>query len=100
MASVTNEMQTTDTIEGLNWTYGNGMSNCGHGIEEGLEGVLRANPGTLWAGYAGWYFHGRVWFKDDLFHVEVWQHRQPVEVLTAATLQGIMDVTCAEYGPE
>lgn len=71
------------------------MSNWDHSIQEGLKAELRAGR---WGHHAGWYFNGHVWFEEDAFHEEVWQHQQPVTIIVAPSLKELMKVVNGRFG--
>lgn len=77
-----------------------GMSNFDHSIEDGFEEALRAEPNKVFGRHAGWNFNSKVWFDGEQFRGEVWVYRVPQEILTADSLQELMDATNERYGAE
>jgi hypothetical protein len=74
------------------------MSNFDHTIDPGFEEALRR--GDCWGRHAGWNFNGQVWFADGMFYEEVWVYRVPQEVISAPTLEELMDAVNDEYGTD
>ena len=75
-----------------------GMSNFDHGIDDGFEEALRAEPGKVFGRHSAWDFNGHVWFDGESFCSEIWVYRAIVGVRSAATLKALMDVCNAEFG--
>lgn len=73
------------------------MSNFDHVIDAGFAEKLRS--GCVGKHHA-WNFCGYVWFAEGAFHEEVWRHGAPREVVTAATLEELMDAVNEKYGDE
>ncbi len=73
-------------------------SNYNHVLQDGpvAERLQAAEVGT----HAAWNFNGRIWFKDGLYHEEVWRYRSPVEVLTNADLAALIASVNEKYGTE
>lgn len=74
---------------------GTGMTNFDHSIEPGFEEALREGK---YGNYAGWDFHGTVWFDGKQFCCEVWRYGSPMEVLRADTLPELMVEVSEKYG--
>jgi hypothetical protein len=72
------------------------MSNFDHTADMGLDAALRG--GKLYAPYAGWNFHGTVWWDGERFACEVWVYGSPREVIRADTLEDIMESASDKYG--
>lgn len=72
------------------------MTNFDHRIAEWAERRLRTEK--VWSRYAGWNFNGRVWFADGHFHCEVWHYCVPREVISAGSLQELMDAVSDRWG--
>jgi len=75
------------------------MSNCDHTIDEGLEEELKEDP-RKYADYAGWNFHGDVFYMKGQFHCVVMRHHQFMETIFAQSLQEIMDKVSEKYGAD
>jgi hypothetical protein len=76
------------------------ISNFDHSIDVGTAKALKDNPGKVYADYAGWNFHGRVYFHAKQFHCEVQVYGSVMQVISENTLPEIMDTVCEEYGNE
>jgi hypothetical protein len=84
-----------------NFTEFNGegiMSNFDREIVHATADSIKEKP--FYSGYAGWNFHGKVWWQDGQWHCEVWQYRSYVETFSAQTLEEIMTLVSDEYGYE
>jgi len=75
---------------------GDRMSNFDHAVDDGTEELLR--QGECYCGYAGWDFHGRVWFEAGLFRCHVNRYREHVATISAETLADIMRQCSDRYG--
>lgn len=73
-----------------------GMSNFDFSVDPGVEGALRA--GDAYTCYAGWNFHGKVWWDGEQFACQVWTYHTPRETIRAATLEELMHAVSSEYG--
>lgn len=73
------------------------LSNLDHRIDDGLADALQAAPQVYAAHYA-WDHHGLVWWDGGEFHERVAQHRVPVAVVSAPTLQRLMAAVNDLYG--
>ena len=73
------------------------MTNLDHSYDQ--EKLRRLVQGNCFGTYPGWNFHGLVWW-DDLFHCEVWVHREPQEVISAATPEELMRKVSEKYGSD
>lgn len=77
-----------------------GLSNFDYSIDRGVEEFLRAEPNAVYAPYAAWNFHGRVWFDGQAFQCEVWTYGAPRKVISAETLHDLMFEVSSEFGTE
>ncbi len=75
-----------------------GMSNCDHSIDDGFEAALRAAPLKVYGRHAGWNFNGLVWFDGKDFVEEVWVYHVPRTVITAPTLEQLMQDVNDQFG--
>jgi hypothetical protein len=75
-----------------------GITNYDHTIAPGLAEALRHEPGQVYGCHTAWDFYGLVWFADGRFHEEVWVLGAPEEVLSAPTLEALMEAVNAKYG--
>ena len=73
------------------------MSNLDHRIPSEMESFLRANPDET-GEHTAWDHWGKVWFKDELFHEEVWVYGSPRETLSAPTLHELMELVNSRWG--
>lgn len=76
------------------------MSNCFHEIESGSEEYLKLND--VYGCYAGWNFHGTVWFdkSNNIFKCQVKQYRQHVATIEGNSLSDIMKNVSDRFGWE
>lgn len=81
-----------------NFNYiGDVMSNFDHAIESGMENKLKSDK--LYGDYAGWNFHGQVWF-DKVFKCQVMVYGSHSATIEAGTLKVLMDKVSTEYGSD
>lgn len=75
-----------------------GMSNFDHSIDDGLEEKLRS--GEFYCQHSAWNFCGHVWFdpERDLFLEEVWINNCRENVMSAKTLEDLMEAVNDYYG--
>ena len=72
-----------------------GMSNFDHAIDDGMaEDLVAGKVGY----YAGWNFHGTVWFAGGKFYCMVRCYQVHVATVEADTLDGIMDEVSSRWG--
>jgi hypothetical protein len=76
-----------------------GMSNFDHSIDPGMDEDLRAG---MRGEHTAWNFHGQVWYDpaEGAFKEEVSVHKAVRGVLSAPTLEELMDEVNAEYGSD
>lgn len=74
------------------------MSNFDHVIDEGMEEELKESPKL--GNYAGWNFHGDVFYWNNQFHCIVMVYHSLREVISANTLSEIMEEVSEKYGYE
>ncbi len=81
------------------------MSNFDRVIESEIAERLKVEE--VWAGYAGWNFHGRVWWARDHEHplwgrwrCEVWCYGHPVTVVEGDELRDIMEEVSDRWGAD
>ena len=74
-----------------------GMTNFDGSIDEGLEEALRKEK--CFGRHTGWNFNGRVWW-DDEFYEEVWVFGSPQEIMSAETLEKLMEQVNRKYGDD
>lgn len=72
------------------------ISNFDHEIDEEVAKSIKGQP--LYAGYAGWDFHGQVWWDNNQWHCEVKVYCVIQEVISADTLPELMEAVSDEYG--
>ncbi len=72
-----------------------GMTNYDHSIDEGFEVAIKKE--ACFGRHRGWDFNGRVWW-DDCFHEEVWVYGEPIEIISAETLEELMKQVNDKYG--
>jgi len=75
------------------------MTNFDHTIDKELEEKLKSTPKTV-AEYSAWDFHGQVFFKDGQFHCAVSQYKSFQKLVSAETLEEIMETCSGLYGSE
>ncbi len=73
-----------------------GMSNCDHTIDDGCAEKLKS--GKYCCGYAGWDFHGMVWWDGELFQCRVKRYRVHVATIGEPTLGELMESVSDEFG--
>lgn len=69
-------------------------------IPAGLEEKLRAEPAQVFAYHGAWEFSGRVWFEDGQFHEEVRRYGTLRAVVSADTLEGLVEEVNDRFGRE
>ena len=74
------------------------MSNFDHQIDEAV--ATRIKESGEWSAYAGWNFHGRVWWTGEKWACEVWCYHEAQEVVTAPSLEELMEGVSSQYGAE
>jgi len=74
------------------------MTNFDHSIEKDAETRLKNE--NIYGDYPAWNFHGKVWFEQDEFHCEVWQYGNIKEIISANTLEELMNQVSNQYGQE
>ena len=77
-----------------------GMSNFDGKIDDGLAEALIAGEGKVYASHAAWNFNGKVYYRDGMFHEDVWRYHSLKETISAETLQELMSAVNDEYGYE
>jgi hypothetical protein len=91
-------MRTVAEVSGFDaiWSR-HGMSNSGHGIDDGFEADLRAG---MRGEHTAWNFHGQVWYdpEEDMFCEDVWRHNVKAVTFLAATLGELMRTVNDEFG--
>ena len=65
-----------------------------------LETADAIKEKKLFSGYAGWNFHGKVWWQEEKWNCEVWCYGCWSKTVTCDTLEDIMDEVSSEYGYE
>ncbi len=76
------------------------MSNFDHKINEGTEKKLKS--GNFRGSYPAMGFYGTVWFdkKSKEFKCGIMQYHVRKEILSAPSLEEIMDIASEKYGNE
>ena len=74
---------------------GDVMSNFDHTVEDGMDERLKS--GKLCGDYAGWNFHGTVWF-DKVFKCQVMVYGCHHATIEADSLKGLMEAVSNEFG--
>ena len=74
------------------------MSNYDRQIKSGSETKLK--EGKVYGIYPAWDFNGIVWYADEQFHCEVWVYNSPRTVISAATLEELMELCSDKFGYE
>lgn len=74
------------------------MSNFDREVDSGFAEALEEKPGKVFGRHHGWGFNGRVFFEDGKFHEEVWIYGVPKEIITAGTLEELMEEVSNKYG--
>ena len=72
------------------------MSNFDHSIDRDVEKKIKET--REFAQYAGWDFCGYVVWDNNKWQCEVWVYGSPREIITADSLEDIMDKVSKEYG--
>lgn len=73
-------------------------SNFDHELKPDIVKQLEADPNS-YAQHAAWDFCGYVWRgADGIWRDEVWQYREPVEVLYSNTIEGAIAFANKKYG--
>lgn len=73
-----------------------GMTNFDYSIDKGFEDAIMGKE--CFGRHAGWDFNGKVYYKDEQFHEDVWQYHLYAETKSAYTLEELMEIVNKEYG--
>lgn len=74
------------------------MSNYDGIINENAASEIKDN--LLFSRYSGWNFNGKVWWDNNQWNCEVWQHHEYMETVSHLTLPEIMTEVSDKYGYE
>ena len=62
------------------------------------EVVEQAKHEKVIADYPAYNFLGYVWWDGKQFNCEIWQYKEPVEIIKAPTIEEIMGTASDKYG--
>ena len=77
-----------------------GMSNFDHGIDDSFEAELRTREARVFGRHAALEFNGLVWFEKGQFHELVFRYGTAEELISASTLEELMDEVNEKWGDE
>lgn len=73
-------------------------SNLDHEIDKEVSDMLAKRPNELYSQHSAWSFCGYVWFDGEVWREEIWQWKSLVEVLSADSLEDLIEKANNSYG--
>lgn len=74
------------------------ISNFLFEIDEKLPEQLMSRPGEVFCEHCGMDFWGRIYFKDGLFHEDVYVYHRLKETISGESLDALIHLVCKIYG--
>ena len=76
------------------------MSNFDSSIDDGMSEALMSEPGMVFGYHSAWNFNGKVYYEEGKYHEEVWVYHELKEIISAETLEELMEEVNLKYGDE